>query len=161
MEESTLENLEHQPKKRPVFLTVLCILSFIGSGLAVISALPGLLFTNQTQTFYTLADSPLYRGGALPSLEDFLFWTNVSNIVNILSALLGLAGALLMWRLKKSGFFLYAFSWLVSVGVALVTTKIILAPFMGGLAFAIVGLNVVIMIAFLIMYGVNLKHMNA
>lgn len=50
MSETTLDLEQEQPKKRPVFLTVLCILTWIGSGITVLSGLFSLVAMESIKT---------------------------------------------------------------------------------------------------------------
>lgn len=116
--------------QRPVFLTVLCILTFIGSGLALLFTLIGLL-----------------AAGAIESMASaFPMPTGVSagpikSIILLLLFGASLYGAILMWNLKRIGFYLYT--------AAQVVILI--------LGFGI--LSLIFTAAFIIMYGLNLKHM--
>lgn len=116
--------------KRPGFLTVLCILSYIGCGFAVI--------------------------GGLLSI------TTIAGIVSLVAALLCLYGVIQMWNLKKMGFYLYLVGEIVPVIVSVVTIGFAsLFSFAGGI-FALIagGLGLILALAFIIMYALNLKHMH-
>ena len=86
------------PAKRPVFITVLCILTFIGSGWGIISALAR---TEPSLNAY----APYYK------------W------VELLFCVGTLVGALLMWRLKKTGLYLWTICELGSVVMLWVVIK--------------------------------------
>ena len=93
------ENLQ---STRPTFLTVLCILTFIGSGLGVIGNLLGLAGSAALASFST-------GGGAM--------W----SVVGLAASGLCLYGAIQMWGLKKQGFMLYA----AGVGISILTSIIV------------------------------------
>lgn len=84
------ENVTAGTGKRPGFLTVLCILTFIGSGLGVLGGLLGLI------------------GSSLPGVSMFVSeGTMIVQILGLAAAALCLFGAIQMWGLKKQGFMMY------------------------------------------------------
>ena len=157
------------PKKRPTFLTVLCILSFIGSGGfgLLYSAYQYVTFDKTypaqveklTEALEQLEnagmDSGFFYNNAQNSLIQLeIMSKNLETIVgtNCLFAILSLFGIFLMFKLKKSGFYLYTFVnlfWLL-VPLALIDFEATLMNVMIGGA---------ITILFIILYAVNLKHM--
>ncbi|MDP5010274.1 MAG: hypothetical protein NWQ47_03460 [Crocinitomicaceae bacterium] len=84
-----LDNMNAGEAKRPTFLTVLCILTFIGSGLGVLGGILGLLGSSVLASF-----AP--AGG-----------TVLVSALSLLASILCLFGAIQMWGLKKMGFMLY------------------------------------------------------
>ncbi len=74
---------------RPTFLTVLCILTFIGSGLGVLGGLLGLIGSSALAMFAPVGNSMLI------------------TILTLGSSVLCLFGAIKMWGLSKQGFMLY------------------------------------------------------
>ena len=91
MEEQNVQ----QTNQRPTFLTVLCILTFIGSGLSLLFGLIGLV-----------------AAGALESVSAYLPVGVDSglfkSIILIILMAGSLYGAIQMWKLKKLGFYIYA-----------------------------------------------------
>jgi len=81
--------------QRPTFLTVLCILTFIGSGLGLLFGIIGLV-----------------AAGAIESVAAYLPVGVDSGIFKSIITLILLAGSLYgaiqMWKLKKLGFYIYA-----------------------------------------------------
>src|SRR5690606_35161790 len=77
------------------------------------------------------------------------FWT--IQLVTLLSIILSLLGAFLMFRMKKIGFHVYVISKIVGLSVMLFYTY----SWMIGATYGIFG---VLTLAFIIMYAVNLKH---
>ena len=120
-----------QENKRPVFLTVLCILTFVGSGLALLFALIGLVAAGAIESF--AASIP-----GMPDLGDVGIFT---QIIRILLYAGSLFGAIMMLKLKKLGFYLY------------VVANVVLLV----MSFGIMGL--VITAGFIVMYGLNFKAM--
>lgn len=96
MTEETLEP-NAQGQERPTFLTVLCILTFIGSGLGLIGGLVG-LFGGSFLSFLT-------GGGG----------TTIAIIVGLVASVLCLLGAIRMWGLYKQGFILYLVGALLAI----------------------------------------------
>jgi len=157
------------PKKRPTFITVLCILSLIGSGGF------GLLQTlYQYVTFdKNYPDKVAQLEEAIGNLEDagmdsgFIYESTQNGLItlektaenlgpmtaaNVLFALLSLLGIFLMFKLKKNGFYLYS----------VVNLFWMLVPiyFIGmEVGMMMLGLGALITILFIILYAVNLKHM--
>lgn len=132
------EQIGIQEKKRPVFLTIICIISFVGVGYSVIKAFLAIIrmFTS-------------YRGSSM-IFSKFGF----IQFSNIIFALLCLVGVLLMWKLKKSGFFIY----LIGEVIPLILPLILIPQSIKyGLIYSIGGF--LISAAFIVMYSLNLKHL--
>ena len=115
----------------PTFLKVLCILTFVGSGLGILGNL-----------------SILSTDIGLVSLL-----ANVSCII----------GAVMMLKLKKTGFYIYA----VAELLPLIYTFVVLGgfgamsvPFLGEAVILVYLVALIIPLGFIAMYAINLKHMN-
>lgn len=163
MSEYLDESIEEIPLKRPVFLKVLCILTFISCGLGFLSATYGL--TTQSKMVESLKYIP--RPGrdnafinVIDHIDDIVKWSTIGNYLSLANCLLCLGGALLMWNLKKVGFFVYSFGqilpFITLLGMYSALKDIPLLGFamLLGSFFA-----TFFAIAFIIMYGVNLKYM--
>ncbi len=167
MTDQNLDNAGTGNGKRPTFLTVLCILTFIGSGLGVIGGLLGLIGSSALGMF-----APV--GGILV------------QIIGLAAAGLCLFGAIQMWGLKKQGFMMYVLGSVLSIvgsivsavtfssAIAAVSTSFegmegmesytnvansaaestLTAGLWMGVAFGIV-----INVAFILMYNANKKHL--
>ncbi len=129
--ESNLNEFETEPHLRPTLLTVLCILTFIGSGWAIVSSMWGYSTASKSAKMFSSVvirssddsafqkDSVIKRvGNKKRSMFGEKMIISVSKMVTeenirknaigvIISGLFTLAGALLMWRLRRSGFYLY------------------------------------------------------
>src|SRR5450432_2265751 len=119
-----------QPAERPVFLTVLCILTFIGSGWGFIGKSME-YFTATTQAAAILmakekANADLLRNGHTD--KGSLFAKKIVNSLSVspanikkgaisgaAAAILCLAGGFLMWKLKRTGFFVYLAGTMVGI----------------------------------------------
>lgn len=166
-----LTNFDERPVGRPTFLTVLCILTFIGSGWGLISG--GISYMNADKTAAQMSatkqdithkvdstksndDGQKFAERIVSSMTDAFTPDKIrkSSIASIVAAILCLAGAFMMWQLKKTGFYSYLAGTLIGV----------IAPFVifgSGSFFAIAGSAIAgfIGILFVILYAVNLKHM--
>lgn len=121
---------------RPTFITVLCILSFVGTGIGIISSL------------YYMVAAPSY---------SFMGNLTIHYAIGLVGNLLCLFGALQMWKLKKMGYFIY----IAGQALPIISSVIYLGDFL----FTSLGMTamltaIIFPVAFIIMYGINLKHMN-
>ncbi|MDQ6903603.1 MAG: hypothetical protein M3139_11385 [Bacteroidota bacterium] len=140
-----LSEFEEEPKSRSTLLTVLCILTFIGSGWAIVSSVWAYSSASKTASMI----SSVRRENGNDSSNDSTFRQD-SNVVKrtqrrksefgfkmmstmskmmtadnirksaigaIISALFTLLGAILMWNLKRSGFYLYIAGILIGISV--------------------------------------------
>ena len=81
---------------RPTFLTVLCILTFIGSGLGVLGGLLGMVGTSALGMFAPQG-------------------TMLVQIIGLAASGLCLYGAIQMWGLKKQGFTMYLIGAIIGI----------------------------------------------
>lgn len=165
-----MEMLDHsnQRPKRPVFLTVLCILTFVQTGLSLLMLLIGLMqgpissarmLDDRDKIMHAAAEM---RGANMDGLANLLerasnmaMYTNsmfyTMAFLNILSAGLGLAGALLMWKGRKIGFHAYIIYNLMAILTIYVAVPMKEVPSI----FIIV--NAILSAVFIFMYSRNLK----
>ncbi len=123
--------------ERPTFLTVLCILTFIASGLGILGSILMVVGAG------ALAG---YLGGA--AAGGGVIW----SILSLVASGLTLYGALQMWNLKAQGFMIYV----AGQAVAIIST-IIVSMSVGG--FNVMG--IVFPIVFVVLYNMNRKHLTA
>jgi len=160
-----METLSVHPKPRPVLLTVLCVLTFIGSGFGVFAnlvamfAAPFLEFLQPSmieETFSHLGNNPgdqfikqaLDMG--LLALDNFLAITLSKFIFYALS----LVGAIMMFQMKKIGFYLYI---IAQVGFLFIGPIFLGWNIFVSSAMFISGFFSVLFIA---LYGINFKHLS-
>ena len=104
-----MQDSPHEKKRiRPDLLKVLCILTFIGSGMSALA---------NSIMFFTLDNWKLaYENGLLDgmgtlindeAMQVFLHVNPDYFLIQSLFYLFSLSGALLMWNLRKIGFHLY------------------------------------------------------
>lgn len=120
--------------KRSTFLTVLCILTFIGSGFGIVGGLISMGTSKVTTAMMdqskTTLDSLTASMGeenkesqaALKLMNTFTKDFDAKKIRNnsigqIFASIFCLLGALLMWKLKRNGFFLYLLGTIVGIAV--------------------------------------------
>jgi hypothetical protein len=133
-------------KKRPVSLTVLCILTFIGSGFSAISNLSWAMFYDTFLEIVLSNDSEIMQ-----QMADTIMATNkMMFLVDFLLYAGSLAGAILMLNLKKLGFHIYT--------VANILLALSPAFLVEGQGINFLGLGF-ITIPFIALYALHLKHM--
>jgi len=149
---------------RPGFLKVLCILSFIGTPLGLISGIMN-YFTykalaaggDMLGSIAGSSEASEQLNQAMDSMASVLGGIDYNAIATgyIVVGLLNLiifAGALMMWNLKKTGFYIYTLGQLAQVASFFLL--------IGGLIGGMMGVVTAIFnVAFIIMYAVNLKHL--
>jgi hypothetical protein len=160
------EVISETPKAaRPTFLVILCILTFIGSSYSIYSGTKEYFTADVTARMVSeagekasdqIADKPQpdfvkNMLNALSSMSADML--RKSAIISLISALLTLTGAILMWTLRKNGFYLYVGGWLVSI----IGTVVLFGGSLIGIAAG--GLSAFVAIIFIILYGVNLKYL--
>jgi hypothetical protein len=157
---------------RPTLLTVLCILSFIGSIYGIINGLTSYrnaeVSSAMVSSYLDSAKSDIRKEAAdnkkaadiadkvISGASDMLDPAKIKKnaLYGILGSILTFAGAYLMFQLRKPGFWLY----LAGTGVA------ILAPILvyGASNIMSIGLSAVVGffgILFAVLYSLNLKYM--
>lgn len=169
--EQSFDDYEIIPPARPLFLKVLCILTFIGSGYGIINGAVIYFKADKIANAFTqvktqMNDDLKRKNARNPEKVNFLnkIMTNASvmsspenlrkNAVgNCITSILCLLGALLMWNLRRVGFYIY------TIGTV---TAIILPFYMFGSNFLTnisAGFLGFIGILFVIFYAMNLKSM--
>ena len=128
-EQTELKNMENpfeeQQNKlqRPTFLLVLCILTFIGSGWGTLSNLfsvftAGLTDSSMQMEHYSSMLNSMDQGAGSAVLSDILNSTMASlqatfvhareiAVVSLVLSVISLLGAILMFQLRRLGFYLY------------------------------------------------------
>jgi hypothetical protein len=162
---------EQQQEKRPVFLTVLVILSFVYIGWSMLSHLLSLARGPMTEEQLEEAKVEMTKSINQMKGTDGMEWiedlmrssiemiesTNASHTLYILTGILilviGIAGVLFMMRGRKLGFHVYIiYSFLASVQIYLFVAPSLLSNAMVIFGLFISGI-------FVLLYGLNLKWM--
>jgi hypothetical protein len=154
------------PIVRSTFLTVICILTFIGSGWGLISAIRSYAMADTVATVASGAvkeaenqmdqqNTPDFAKKLVDSVSEGLTPENIRKtaIFEFISNLLTLFGAILMWNQRKIGFYMY----IVGILLLIIIPMMMMGKLMGAIGSAFIGFIGVI---FIVMYGVNLKYMN-
>jgi hypothetical protein len=163
---------QNQPAiiQRPTLLTVLCILTFIGSGWGLISGVIN-IFTAKTVDTVALTDQmstemeKLNDSGAAGETATKIMEGTMDMvgkaaenaiplaIVSMIASALAIFGAYLMWNLSKKGFYIYVIAQIISlIGIfVLLGVNLISVMF--------IGLGGFLALVFVILYAVNLKYM--
>lgn len=158
-----------QKQARPTFLTVVCIISFVGLGLSIMNNLGNIGFGAFGSAVYPFIQDAFEQAlnevdasdpGATIFVEQiFNAVLELLEILPILASItlaltiVALIGVIMMWNLNKTGFYLYSGSKVVIIfipmilmGANFISTMIVIS----GIFFA--GL-------FITMYALNLKAM--
>lgn len=170
--QTNLEDFETMPPQRPVFLKVLCILTFIGSGYGIINSAITYFKADDISRIFIEAkakvndDIAKHKNAGKPektflinnimntasaiSTPDNLRKTSIANIIVVIFCL---TGAILMWKLNRIGFYLYIVGTIIGVAVPfyLFGNNFITTLATGAASF--------IGILFIIFYAMNLKNM--
>jgi hypothetical protein len=155
--------------KRPVFLTVLSIISFIGLGASIMKSLFMLAFSQLNTAIYPLLQGHFEKAlidvknsdsNAVPLVQKI--FDSILKMIDVLPALsslvlilsiVALTGVILMWNLRKAGYFIYSGAKLIMIFV-----PVMLA---GPIFFSII-LSISIFVTstiFIVLYGLNIKAM--
>ena len=142
------ENTSSNMNERPVFLKVLCILSWIGSGIQIFVYTLYSIFINESvkQEMYNL----------LPNQEMVDMYKDIFNLMDktsiwyLILYLGNVAFVYMIWNFKKMGFY----------GYCLIQVLILLVPYsVNPFDFNQLLLSAIFPIIFIVLYGVNLKHL--
>ena len=163
-------NLEHRyAPERPILLTVICIISFVFLGWAILQGILSLILGKFTGSFYAfyqnmleksmndMGDVPPALASTIQTMMDSILklieHAPTINAVTLICSLIALGGVIMMWNLKKNGFILY-----VVPKVFLVFFPVLLVGFNFITAFALF-FGVIFSGVFIVLYAVNLKVM--
>ncbi|MDI1355933.1 MAG: hypothetical protein PSX36_13510 [bacterium] len=143
--------------ERPQFLKILCILSFVGCGLMILLYSIGSMSLGLNEQMISSFWAKAIESN--PQLEDldpvvFFHEFGMVCVYGLIATIFSLIGVIMMWRLEKIGFFIYAIAELstnfFSMNMGNAQDKSY-----AGTIFA-----VIIDLVFIVLYFQNLKHMN-
>lgn len=155
-------------KKASSFLKVLCVLTYVGSGGGAVNSLISIAFggnvedqmaeaqTQMMQLYDAAASSPFVQDLVLAYVDmmDQLVENYMTmNLTALLAQLLNVAGAALMWKLKRNGYYIYLVGQLITIVMPMIFFGFNL---IGGIMIAS---GAIFSILFLVLYGTQLKHM--
>lgn len=160
-----METISVHPKPRPILLTALCVLTFIGSGFGVFGNLMAMfaapfmdLFQPSMldEAYSQLGNDPgdMFAKEALDMvlvvIDNFLAIT----LSKFIFCALSLVGAIMMFQMKKIGFYLYIAA---QVGFLFIGPVFIGWNLFVSMALLFSGFFSVLFIA---LYAIHLKHMS-
>lgn len=160
--------------KRPQFLTVLCVLSFIWCGLAFLGGVWGLVQNTPERQQENIEKMKEFAPAAAAEMEAAMEEQQNSTLakiqpyINIVLLLVSFMGVMQMFTLKKVGFYIYTIGELIPY-IFLITggkqAMAMMGSMGGGAAKAAAMVMLVLMVlfdvAFIVMYWINTKHMKS
>lgn len=173
MESKTLNPLSPPPvpRGRTNFLTVLCVLTFVVSGYYFFKGVGGLIVGSQfsssdwagvseglEELMANADEKPVafmqkLLDAAGETVNAAMEHVVALGVTGLVVSLLSVLGAIMMWRLRKNGFYLYLIAKLIGVivPIMLIGVNILTASYYGFALF--------ISIVMFILYGMNLRYM--
>ena len=158
------EHILEEPRKLPEMLNVLSILTFIGSGLIILT---DLWYFAAAKKIYDTQMQGIERADQLPSWARGLQGSDPAGVaqrtydnrvpivvMGIIAAVLCIVGAIQMRKLKKTGFYIY----LVGEVLPPIVTLIFIGAAAYSSPFAIIS-TLIFLIVFIILYATQLKYL--
>jgi len=169
MEYNQLENNEQE--KRPNFILVLCVLTFVYTGLTILGGISGIISGAPSKE--EIKNESVGMAESIQQLEklNLDYWVDVIkriqlmteamyanfvayNIVSILVAMTGVAGAALMLKGRKLGFHVYiGYSFIFVLQGYLFISAAVIPAF-------IIIVNLMVAGLFVLLYSRNMKWLN-
>jgi hypothetical protein len=143
--------------ERPQTLRILCILSFIGCGLMFLLYGIGSFFISMDEaTIGTFWDKAVERSPELENVDPVAFFHEFGLycIYGLIATVFSLIGVIMMWRLEKIGFYIYAVAELATNFFSVNMNTGQEKSYAGTIFFIIVDL------VFIVLYFMQLKYMN-
>jgi len=144
--------------ERPQFLKILCILSFVASGLLLlIYAIGTLSLIMNEEIIGTFWNEAIKVQPVLENVDPIIFFHEFGMlcIYSLILNIISLIGIIMMWRLNKIGFYIYVFAEITANFLSLNLNTGEQNQAYSGLVFYIF-----IDLIFIGLYFMNLKHMN-
>ena len=170
MEYNQLENNQEE-EKRPTFLLVLCILTFVNTGFTILGGISSIISGPPSKEEIKAANVELAKSIEQLEKVSLDYWVDVIkriqlmteamyanfvayNAVSILVAIAGVAAAFLMLKGKKLGFHVYiCYSFLYVLQGYLFVSAAVIPSF-------IIIINLLIAGVFVLLYSRNLNWLN-
>jgi hypothetical protein len=171
MQENIFDNEIITPQ-RPVFLKVLCMLTFIGSGYNIINSAVTYFKADAISKIFvdvrSEMDKDLSEKKNAKDTGEVKLVTNIMNtaseistpenlrktaIANFATSIICLTGAILMWKLRRTGYYLYVLGTIIGI---IIPFYLFGANFLTNISAGVMGF---IGILFVIFYAMNLKSM--
>ena len=166
-------NMEMMEPKRPQLLTVICVLTFIMCGLSLLGCIWNIIQSSPEKMAEGIEQMRAISPEMADQMEQQLIemqestYAQVAPYINFIYILLSFLGAFMMWKLKKKGFYIYLAGELLPYIGLIFSGKQAMAMMgsAGGSTAQVAGMAIMVFmvifdVAFIVMYGVNLKHMN-
>lgn len=133
---------QQEKPTRPLLLTVMCILTFIGSSFIIISTVISYISMQNMS-----AEMQAIMGDMIQTTQNDLL---IKLIVGVIGSIICLVGAIMMWKLKKVGFYMYCLGTIIPLIISyFIPSKNLL---FGDSSIAFGGLMAFILIT---LYGLN------
>jgi hypothetical protein len=161
MKTELIDNENQENTNLPVFLKVLCILTFVGTGIGILSGLYSTFtFSSSMEQLELLQNNP-YMGNMSEFLEVNRKYGFIVQLMALSGNILCLVAALFMWKLKKFGFYMYVVGQIIPLigSFGLMGGLSASNSMFAGIAVVASIVGTLFPIAFVIMYALNLKHM--
>ncbi len=144
----TIQQADNQVTQKPELLKILCILTFIGSGLSFISNTIMFLTIDLIREYYKNGNFDfLSEDMDLSAIEILLSANSMYFMFQAILFALSIYGAYLMWNLKKVGFHFYT--------IAQILLLILPQVFLSGMPFPT--FELLLSLIFVTLYA---KHLN-
>jgi hypothetical protein len=151
-------------EKRPIFLSILTWLSFLGEGFGLLLVILSYRFSsdssvgNMEMEFSTQGELPEQYQRIIHSFMDFWIVQHDQfysiHISRIILLIISLSGVLLMYNLKRKGFYIYTVAQVLLVAIPFVyLIGNPIGQILASMQFFIVGL-------FVFMYATQFKYLN-
>ncbi|MES2762226.1 MAG: hypothetical protein V4677_08465 [Bacteroidota bacterium] len=172
MEENLiLENNPVEQPKRSQFLKVLCILSFVMCGIMFLLSIWGIYQSTPEAQQKNIEQFRTINPEMADQMEDNMIemmnnpFAKIKPYLDLVYLFISFLGVMMMWNLKRTGFYVYAIAELLPyTGFLFLGSNAL--KMMGGpggsttIAMVMMIIMVVLDLAFIIMYSRNLKEMN-
>jgi hypothetical protein len=137
-------------KERPTLLKVLCILSWIGSGIQILTSTIYSMYVDQTVKQEIIA---LLPNDDMKAMYQKVFDLMDNTSIWYLFLYLGNIGVVyLMWNFKKNGFYGYILIQILILFVPFLVTPFQISQLVTSSLFPMI---------FIFLYGINVKHLDS
>ena len=150
--DETNELSNRRENQRPVFILVLCILTWTACGIGLLSG----LFQLWSYSALTSLTNKIGTQTLGENYQALTFWSATATLV---SSVLCALGAFFMFKLKKIGFFIYLIGQISMMTYSVYSSLAIKIPGFGGFMTSMGLIALIFPIAFIVMYGINFKHL--
>ena len=158
--------------KRSVLLSVLCMLTWIGCVWYFLMAIYGMITLESTataiRTLYSFVEKPPLVSEYLPDyvydmmakIDQYMMFLRIHQAASVMNAVFCFWGAILIWRRKRTGYFMYLFA-----QIPYFVTGILVYwagsefPFIGTLSGIITMFSLVMVVIFTILYTFRYRNL--